>query len=215
MIGITLGTGVGGGVVIGGRLLFGIDGTAGEVGHQIIDPYGPRCGCGSRGCLEAHASGPAIAAAGMKAVRQGRTTRIRDLVGGDLNAITPEVIVQAAEAGDAVACEILEEAGFYLGIGIANLITLFSPDTVVIGGGVAQAGDWLLRPIRRVVRERCHVTPIDRVRVLPAALGRQAGAIGAALWASYQVASSDRSGKVNPAGAPARVSAPDPTELPS
>lgn len=187
VVGITLGTGIGGGVVIEGRLLFGIDGTAGEVGHQIIHPYGPPCGCGSRGCLEAHASGPAIAAAGMKAVRQGRTTQIRNLVGGDLNAITPEVIVRAAEAGDPVAREILEEAGFYLGIGVANLITLFSPEVVVIGGGVAKAGEWLLGPIRRVVTERCRVTPLERVRILPAALGGLSGAIGAALWAGQQV----------------------------
>jgi len=187
VVGITLGTGIGGGVVIEGRLLFGIDGTAGEVGHQIIHPYGPPCGCGSRGCLEAHASGPAIAAAGMKAVRQGRTTRIRDMIGGDLNAITPEVIVRAAEAGDPVAREILEESGFYLGIGVANLITLFSPEVVVIGGGVAKAGEWLLEPIRRVVAERCRVTPLERVRILPAALGGLSGAIGAALWAAQQV----------------------------
>ena len=187
VVGITLGTGIGGGVVIEGRLLFGIDGTAGEVGHQIIHPYGPPCGCGSRGCLEAHASGPAIAAAGMKVVRQGRTTRIRDMIGGDLNAITPEVIVRAAEAGDPVAREILEESGFYLGIGVANLITLFSPEVVVIGGGVAKAGEWLLEPIRRVVAERCRVTPLERVRILPAALGGLSGAIGAALWAAQQV----------------------------
>lgn len=187
VVGITLGTGIGGGVVIEGRLLFGIDGTAGEVGHQIIHPYGPPCGCGSRGCLEAHASGPAIAAAGMKAVRQGRTTRIRDMIGGDLNAITPEVIVRAAEAGDPVAREIPEESGFYLGIGVANLITLFSPEVVVIGGGVAKAGEWLLEPIRRVVAERCRVTPLERVRILPAALGGLSGAIGAALWAAQQV----------------------------
>jgi len=187
VVGITLGTGIGGGVVIEGHLLFGIDGTAGEVGHQIINPHGPPCGCGSRGCLEAYASGPAIAAAGMKAVRQGRTTRIRDMIGGDLNAITPEVIVRAAEAGDPIAREILEESGFYLGIGVANLITLFSPEVVVIGGGVAKAGEWLLGPIRRVVAERCRVTPIERVRILPAALGGLSGAIGAALWAGQQV----------------------------
>lgn len=130
----------------------------------------------------------------MKAVRQGRTTLIRDLAGGDLNAITPEVIVQAAEAGDAVAREILEEAGFHLGIGIANLITLFSPDVVVIGGGVAQAGNWLLQPIQRIVHERCRVTPMDRVRILPAALGVQAGAVGAALWASQRIAYPKQSG---------------------
>jgi len=184
VVGMTLGTGIGGGVVIGGRLHLGIDGTAGEVGHQIIDFNGPVCGCGGRGCLEAHASGPAIATMGIKAVRQGRTTSIRDLVAGDLNRITPEVIVQAAEAGDDVAQEILAEAGFYLGIGIATLVTLFSPNVVVIGGGVSKAGDWLLKPIREVVRQRCHVTPVERVRIELAMLGGDAGAIGAAVWAS-------------------------------
>jgi len=190
VVGITLGTGIGGGVVIEGRLLLGIDGTAGEVGHQIINPYGPRCGCGSRGCLEAHASGPAIAAAGMKAVRQGRTTQIRDLVDGDLNAVTPEVVVRAAELGDPVAIEILEEIGFYLGIGVANLITLFSPEVVVIGGGVAKAGKWLLDPVRRIVTERCRVTPVERVRILPAALDGMGGAVGAALWAGQRISNS-------------------------
>lgn len=184
VVGMTLGTGIGGGIVVGGQLLLGLDGTAGEVGHQIIDFYGPLCGCGSRGCLEAHASGPAIATLGIKAVRQGRTTAIRDLVAGDLNCITPEVIVRAAEAGDAVAHEIIQEVGFYLGIGIANLITVLSPEVVVIGGGVAQAGQWFLGPISETVQRRCHLTPLERVRILPATLGGEAGVVGAAMWAS-------------------------------
>jgi len=108
-------------------------------------------------------------------------------VAGDLNRITPEVIVQAAEAGDAVAREILHEAGFYLGIGVANLITILSPDVVVIGGGVAQAGEWLFGPIRETVHQRCHATPVERVRILPAALGGEAGVVGAATWASQRV----------------------------
>jgi len=187
VVGMTLGTGIGGGVVIGGRLLFGHDGTAGEVGHQIIDYNGPLCGCGTRGCLEAHVTGPAIAAMGMRAVRQGRTTLIRDQVNGDLNRITPEVIVKAARRRDIVAREILDEAGLYLGLGVANLITLFSPDVVVIGGGVSDAGEWLFRPIRKAVRERCHVTPVEKVRIEQAALGDKAGVIGAAVWAAQKV----------------------------
>lgn len=187
VVGMTLGTGIGGGVVIGGRLLFGHDGTAGEVGHQIIDFNGPLCGCGARGCLEAHVTGPAIAAMGMRAVRQGRTTRIRDLSHGDLNRITPEVIVRAARQRDAVARAILDEAGLYLGLGVANLITLFSPDVVVIGGGVSDAGAWLFRPIRQTVQERCHVTPVEKVRIERAVLGDRAGVVGAAVWAAQQV----------------------------
>jgi glucokinase len=184
VVGMTLGTGIGGGVVIGGRLHLGLGDTAGNVGHQIIDFNGPICRCGSRGCLEAYASGPAIVTLGIKAIQEGRTTAIRDLVTGDLNSVTPEVIVQAAELGDAVAREILDEVGFYLGIGIANLVTLFSPDVVVIGGGVSRAGDWLLQPIRETVRQRCHMTPVDRVRILLSALGEESGVVGAALWAS-------------------------------
>jgi len=189
VVGITVGTGIGGGVVIGGQLYTGLDGTAGEVGHQIIDYNGPLCGCGSRGCLEAHASTPAMATMGVKAVRQGRTTRIRDLVQGDLNRITPEIIVRAAEEGDSVAQEILAEVGMLLGIGLSNLITLFSPDVVVIGGGVAKAGEHLLGPIRQTVRARCRVTPVERVRIALAELGDNAGAIGAAIWAKQRFGS--------------------------
>jgi glucokinase len=183
VVGMTVGTGIGGGAVIGGRLHLGLDGTAGEVGHHTVEPHGLLCGCGNRGCLEAHASGPAIAALGMRAIRQGRTTILRDLVGGDLNQVTPEVIVRAAEAGDPTAAEILDESGAFLGLGVANLITLFSPNAVIIGGGVADAGEWILRPIRRVVAQRCRVTPIDRITIATAALAGEAGVIGAAVWA--------------------------------
>ena len=194
VVGMTVGTGIGGGAVIDGRLHLGLDGTAGEVGHHTVDPNGLLCGCGNRGCLEAHASGPAIAAMGMRAIRQGRTTILRDLVSGDLNQVTPEVIVRAAEAGDPTAAEILDEAGTYLGLGVANLITLFSPDAVVIGGGVAEAGEWILVPIRRTVARRCRVTPIERVKIVTAGLAGEAGVIGAAIWAARRSDSPARSG---------------------
>jgi glucokinase len=187
VVGITLGTGIGGGIVIGGRLHLGIDGSAGEIGHTIVDPHGTPCGCGNYGCLEAYASGPALATLGIKAVRQGRTTALRELVKGDLNRMTPEIIVQGAEAGDAIAREVLDQAGTWLGIGIANAITALCPDAVVIGGGVAAAGEWLLRPVREVVRRRCLVSPVDRIRIVLAELAGEAGVIGAAVWAATQV----------------------------
>lgn len=180
---LAIGTGIGGGLAVGGQLYLGLDGTAGEVGHQTILPDGPRCGCGNDGCLEALASGPAIAGMGMKAVRQGLTTRIRDLAEGDLNRITPELIHEAAEAGDEVAAYIFERAGTYIGIAVANLVTIFSPQMVIIGGGVAQAGDWLLEPIRRTVKQRARVTPLEKVQIVPAELGTRAGVMGAAQWA--------------------------------
>ncbi len=186
VIGITLGTGIGGGIAIDGRLYLGIDGTAGEVGHMTIDPYGPRCGCGNRGCLETFASGPSITAMALRVVAQGMTTQIGALADYDLNRITPGVIMRAAEQGDTIAREILHRAGSYLGIGIANLITIFSPERVVIGGGVSRLGEWILGPARAEVVARCHLTPLDRVQITLAQLGGEAGVIGAALWASQR-----------------------------
>lgn len=162
MVGFTLGTGVGGGVVVGGRLLLQLNGTVGELGHQTVERNGPPCGCGSRGCLEQYASGPAIArAAGMA---------------------TPEQVFEAARAGDREAVEVLAQAGSYLGIGIANVIITVGPERVVVGGGVAAAGELLLAPAREELRRRVTVMPLDEIGIVPAELGARAGAIGAALW---------------------------------
>ena len=182
-----IGTGVGGGLVINGRLNLGIDGTAGELGHQVIDANGPRCGCGSRGCLEVYASGPAIGAMGVKAVMQGMTTSIGALVDYDLNCITSKVIYQAAISGDAIALSIFEQAGCYLGVAVSNVLVSVGPRKVVIGGGVAQAGDLLLGPIRKTVRDLVHCMPVEQVEIVPAALGTHAGLIGAAVWAGLQL----------------------------
>lgn len=185
VVGITLGTGIGGGIAINGRLHLGL-GAAGEFGHHTIDMYGLPDGSGNAGGWEGLASGPAIAAMGIKFVAQGITTRIGELVGGDLNKITPEVIMRAAEMGDQIAQEILERAGFYLGTGIANVVTILAPNCVVIGGGVAGLGEWIMRPIRRTLEKRCHTVPLEQVEIVYAALGGDAGMIGAAVWALQQ-----------------------------
>jgi len=179
-----VGTGIGGGLVINGQLHLGIGGTGGEVGHMTIDYNGPTCGCGNKGCLEAYASGPAIAAMGMKAVAQGLTTRIGEICEYDLNRITPELIALAAEIGDEIAIEIYERAGFYLGIAAANVCVAVGPRRIIIGGGVSQAGDRLLDPIRRALRERVTVMPVEQVEVVQSQLGNNAGMIGAACWAA-------------------------------
>lgn len=179
----TLGTGVGGGMVIDGRLHLGIGGTAGELGHMSIDMNGPTCGCGNRGCIEVYASGPAIAAAGIKAVVQGLTTRMGAMAGYDLNKINPELVYKAAKDGDVIANSIYENAGIALGVGIANILVAITPRKVVIGGGVSQAGDLLFNPIRRTIQERVFVMPKDQVQIVPAELGTYAGMIGAAAWA--------------------------------
>ena len=179
-----IGTGVGGGLVINGQLHLGIGGTAGELGHMTIDFTGPRCGCGNYGCLETYSSGPAIAAMGMKAVSQGLTTQISELCSYDLNRITPELIEKAARAGDETAMDIYERAGFALGIAAANVCVSIGPRRIILAGGVSQAGDLLLIPIRRTLRERVTVMPVEQVEVVQSQLGNNAGVMGAACWAA-------------------------------
>jgi len=179
-----IGTGIGGGLIINGQLHLGIGGTGGELGHTVIDYNGPRCGCGNYGCLEAYASGPAIASQGMKAVAQGLTTKIGELCGYDLNRITPELIAQAAESGDEIAADIYEKAGFYLGIAASSICASIGPRRIILSGGVAQAGSLLLVPMERTMRARVQVMPVDQVQVLTGQLGNNAGIVGVALWAA-------------------------------
>lgn len=159
MVGLALGTGVGGVVVVDGRVHFGHDGTGGESGHQTILPDGPPCTCGNRGCLEALTRADAVAAA----------------CGTD----TADEAVRAAQAGDGRARDGLAQVGRWLGIGISNLIVVLTPDRVVLGGGVAAAGELLLEPIWDEVRRRVHVTNLEAVEIVTGELGTFAGAIGA------------------------------------
>jgi glucokinase len=184
-----IGTGIGGGLVINGQLHLGLGGTGGELGHTMIDFNGPACGCGNNGCLETYASGPAIAAMGMKAVSQGLTTKIAELCDHDLNRITPKLIAEAANAGDEIAKDIFDKAGFYIGIAAANVCAAIGPRRIIIAGGVAKAGALLLDPIRQTVRQRVYVMPVDQVEIVPSQLGDMAGIIGVACWAAH----SDRS----------------------
>ena len=181
---LAIGTGIGGGLVINGQLHLGIGGTGGELGHMVIDFNGPRCGCGNYGCLEAFASGPAIAAMGMKAVAQGLTTSIGELCGYDMNRITPELIARAANAGDEIARDIYEKAGFYLGVAASSICAAVGPRRIIICGGVARAGRLLLEPLERTMLERVHVMPVEKVEVVTSLLGENAGALGAACWAA-------------------------------
>lgn len=180
---LAIGTGIGGGVVVNGEFHLGIGGTAGEFGHHVVEVDGLPCGCGGKGCLELYASGPAIAAMGVKEVMHGHTTRIGELVNHDLNRIDAGTIVQAALEGDPIAKGILQKAGMYLGIAVGNILGVISPQKVIFGGGVSQAGDLLLRPIVQTVNERVHVIPIQKVEFALAELGINGGLIGAALWA--------------------------------
>jgi glucokinase len=182
-----IGTGIGGGLVLNGQLHLGIGGTGGELGHMVIDYNGPRCGCGNYGCLEAYASGPAIAAMGMKAVIQGLTTSIGELCNYDLNRITPELIAQAAVAGDEIAADIYAKAGYYLGVAASSICAAVGPHRIIIAGGVSSAGKLLLEPMKHTMRERVHIMPVEQVEIVLAKLGSNAGVIGAACWAEQVI----------------------------
>lgn len=186
MVCFSIGTGIGGGVVLNNELVMNFHGTAGELGHVIIDPNGPECGCGNHGCLEAYASGPALAAMGIKAVKQGRTTIIGDLVKFDLNLITAEVIAQAARQGDHIAREIYEYVGSIIGVAAANVSLAIGPERIVICGGVAGAGDLLLNPIKETIQKRIFVLPKEKIMVVTGDLGDEAGILGSANWASLK-----------------------------
>jgi glucokinase len=180
---LAIGTGIGGGVVVNGQFHLGLGGTAGEFGHHVVEVDGLPCGCGGKGCLELYASGPAIAAMGVKEVMHGHTTRIGELVDHDLNRIDAEIIARAAKDGDEIAKAILQRAGMYLGIAIGNILGVISPQRVIFGGGVSRAGDLLLRPNVQTVKERVHVIPVEKVEFVLAELGINGGLVGAALWA--------------------------------
>ncbi len=173
-----LGTGIGGGVAIDGRLRLGPLGAAGELGHHTILPDGPVCGCGNRGCLETLASGPAIAAEGIRLMQSGLAPKLFELVAGDAARVTTREMATAAQAGDANVREAIVRAAGYLGIGVANVVVTLHPDLVVLGGGVAQIGELLFDTVRDTVRRRVGMFPTDGVSILPSALGDNAGTLG-------------------------------------
>jgi glucokinase len=178
---VGLGTGIGGGIVVDGRLFRGAHGFAAEIGHIVVEPGGPRCGCGNRGCWEQVASGTAITRQGRQAASRHPHSVLTELAGGEPTAVTGAIVADAARGGDTVARGILVEVGHRLGVGIAGLVNVLDPDVVIVGGGVSQAGDLLLDPARDAYRRT--VEARDRrpdVPILRAALGVDAGAIGAA-----------------------------------
>ena len=171
----TVSTGIGGGIILDGKVWHGLKDAAGEAGHMTVCPDGPVCGCGNRGCLEAMASGPSIARRAREAVAAGRPTRLREVP-----VVTSADVVHLAQEGDAVAREVWEAAVKYLGIGVASVITVLAPERIVLGGGVTRAGDFLFEPLRVEVRRRVKLMPVESVLVLPAALGPDVGILGAA-----------------------------------
>lgn len=180
LVALTLGTGVGGGVASAGRLHLGAHQRGGEIGHQVIDPAGVRCGCGARGCVETVASAPAIVAAAARVVWQGVGSSLAEACGHDPSALTVEDVAERARAGDGHAADVMDRAGWALGAALANAATILAPERVVIGGGVSSALDVLRPALERTLTERARLP--DLPPVVAAQLGPRAGAIGAALW---------------------------------
>jgi glucokinase len=179
---LTVGTGIGGGIVSGGRIVHGAVGSAGEPGHMVVDVDGPPCACGSVGCLEALASGTALGREGARVARAAHDSALaRALESG--REITGALVTELAHDGDRAARDVVALIGMRLGVGIANLVNLLNPSVVVVGGGMVAAGDMLLEPVRTVVRERALPPSRDVVRIVPARFGEESGMLGAALLA--------------------------------
>jgi len=179
VVGITIGTGIGGGLILNGTLFHGSSDAAGEIGHTTIDANGRRCKCGNYGCLEAYASGPATAERARERMAGGEDSQLTAMCGGDLANITAQMVYDASAKGDNVAREVVRETARFLGTGIANLLNVFNPEVVVLAGGVAQAGEDLFRPLRAEVRRRAFKPSVDACRIVPGMLGGTAGTVGA------------------------------------
>ena len=177
---MTVGTGIGSGIVINGKLVRGASNAAGELGHIKLQMHeGPLCGCGDHGCLEAFASGPSIVAMAEEYILGGKSTKFRELASG--GEITPFIVAEAAKQGDPVAKRIFARIGEYIGFGLSSVVNLLNPEKIIIGGGVADAGDILLDPIKETIKKRAMVVAGSAVEIVPAKLGNTAGVIGASL----------------------------------
>jgi glucokinase len=180
MVLLTLGTGVGGGIVVMGKLLRGPDGTAAEIGHLCVKRNGRQCNCGAKGCLEQYASVTGMLKTAVKGINEGHDTILTDLCGGDLDQLTGKMISEAIERGDGFAAWVMEETGVWLGTSIGSLVNLLNPEMVVLGGGMIAAGDVLFQPIRETAANQSFDVPGQRAEIIPAQLGNDAGTIGAA-----------------------------------
>ena len=181
---VTLGTGIGGGIVVDGRIQVGSSGFAGEIGHMVVDPSGPPCPCGRRGCWERYASGAGLGVRAREAAMAGRLHDVVRRSGGDPESVRGEDVSAAAAAGDPEARRVIEEVGWWIGFGLANLAGVLDPECFVLGGGLVGAGDLLVDSARRRLRRaRRRGSRRPAPLVVAAAFGERAGAVGAALSA--------------------------------
>ena len=190
---MTVSTGIGGGIIVDGKMLEGTDGAAGEIGHVTMEINGPRCGCGNYGCLEVLAAGPALRRIALERIRAGETSVLQEMAEarGGLDQLQPEMIEKAARSKDPLALDIMQTAGRYLGVGIANLLHIFNPEIVVIGGGVSRAGELIFNPIHQEVEKRAMPAFRARVSIVPSPLGDDVGLYGAVALALTHAAETE------------------------
>lgn len=186
LIYLTVSTGIGGGIIINGELYSGTSGCAGELGHMTVEASGPECKCGNAGCLEALASGTAVAGEAKRRIREGELSLLTEIVSGDLEDITAEKVAMAARNSDRLAIDVISRAAGYLGVGMVNLVNIFNPEIIIVGGGLSKMGELLLEPARQVVRQQAFPLCAASVRIVTAELGDNAGVLGAAIYARRQ-----------------------------
>ncbi len=179
VVGMTIGTGIGGGLILDGKLYHGASDAAGEIGHTTIDSTGRRCKCGNYGCLEAYTSGPAIAERAREVLEGDDDSLLLTMVDGDVSRITAQTVFDASKRGDRLALDVVRDTAHFLGVGVSNLINIFNPDIFVIAGGVTQAGDLLFDPLRAEVRRRAFKPSVEACRIVAGALPLSAGVVGA------------------------------------
>jgi glucokinase len=183
---ITLGTGIGGGIVIDDHLYLGARGSAGEIGHMTVDEGGPVCGCGNTGCLEVLASGRAVAREVVSRLSQGEKSSLTEMAGGKLADITSEQVAAAADAGDSLALDVFTRAAHYLGVGLVNIVNAFNPEMIILGGGMAELDSLFTGPAKKLVMERAFSISTQKLSIVTARLGNEAGVYGAAAYAIEQ-----------------------------
>ncbi|MBM3253215.1 MAG: ROK family protein [Candidatus Omnitrophica bacterium] len=179
VIAVSLGTGIGGGIIINGSLYRGASFSAGEIGHIMINENGPRCGCGRFGCLESYVGNYAIIRTAKEKLKKKTSKILKELTGGNFKNLTPEYLNLAARRGDSLAIEVWEDVGRYLGIGLSAIVNLLNPDRIVICGGVSKAGNLLLKPVLESLKEYSLDVPFRAVGIVFSKLGDDAGVIGA------------------------------------
>ena len=188
VVGIFVGTGIGGGIILQGELFHGASKTAGEIGHIIVKAGGPRCGCGTRGCLEAMASRTAMTKQFQKSIKKGQKSVLSELTGGDLTAIRSGVLAKAIRLNDKLTLKVIKKTTKYLGVGIGSIVNFLNPEMIVLGGGVVEAlDDTFLDDIRAAAEKYALPNTLSGVQIVPAKLGDNAGILGAAALARQRI----------------------------